>query len=420
MKKAVPEIAEIKERAEAELMKRPGVTGVDVGFKYVGGKRTDEVVIRVMVEKKKTVPKGEMIPDTIEGVKTDVIERKYELQQASNRKKVEDVELQSDTGRYRPLKGGVSMGPCRSVGGYIYAGTLGAIVKDNSTGNHVCLSNFHVMCIDNGWHVGDQMCQPSLIDTGHCPADVIGTLLRASLGGTVDCAICTINTGIGYACDVVDIGHVAGTAAAVLNAPVRKRGRTTGLTYGFVDGINATVSIDYGDGLGVQTLTHQITVRPDTTHNPLFSDHGDSGSVIMDANRKVIGLLFAGSSDGHTLGNMISNVLSALNISMCVGGAVVKPIIQDHKLMIRDKSLVIDSKIIRDNIIKYKDVIDIPPISHGNQELDARVAQLESAVGQLTTFITGAMRPDLSQSALGQESDVTELSQEPEPTDTGC
>jgi hypothetical protein len=464
--KTVSEIVRIKEGIEAELLKRPGVTGVDVGYKYVAGKRTDEIAIRVLVEKKKKdIAKAERVPEAFEGVTTDVIERKYELQSAQNRKKVEDAQLQLDAGRYRPLEGGMGMGPCRVVGGYVYVGTLGAIVKDNATANPLCLSNFHVMCIDNGWHVGDQMCQPGRVDGGNCPADVVGTLQRA---------VSNLSTGIGYVCDVLDIGHVGGTATAVLNSPVRKRGRTTGLTYGFVDSVSASVNIDYGDGIGVKTLTNQVGVRPDTAHNPLFSDHGDSGSVIMDNNLKVVSLLFAGSSDGHTLGNPIADVLSALNISMCVGGkALVKELkvevkehkietkelkaevkelkdakneskdtkdhkteakdAKDHKVETKEK---IESKDLKDHKVEVKEhkveksEIDIgpkvigdnpkisdvppfnPPINPVGQGLEARVAQLEASIGQITTFITEAMRPDLSTGALKQEPDLSALSRQ--------
>jgi hypothetical protein len=73
------EIGRIKDEAERELLKRPGVTGVDVGPKYVGGKETDTLAIRVYVEKKKEVQGTNAIPKEIQGVPTDVIERKFVL-----------------------------------------------------------------------------------------------------------------------------------------------------------------------------------------------------------------------------------------------------------------------------------------------------------------------------------------------------
>src|SRR4051812_38754417 len=103
------EIVAKKKSVEPQLLKRSGVTGIDVGYKYVGGRKTQEVAIRVMVEKKKKkdIPESERIPPEIDGVKTDVIERTYFLHQFGNRKKVEDIALQADTGNYSPVKGGI-------------------------------------------------------------------------------------------------------------------------------------------------------------------------------------------------------------------------------------------------------------------------------------------------------------------------
>src|SRR5947209_12268673 len=128
--KTVNEIRPTKEAAEHDLLKRPGVTAVDIGYKYVGGKKTDELSIRVYVEKKKEkLPKEEAIPPVIEGIKTDVIERKYVLHPL--KVPLQQIELHADTGRYDPLRGGISIGPCRAVNGSIFAGTLGVVVTDN-------------------------------------------------------------------------------------------------------------------------------------------------------------------------------------------------------------------------------------------------------------------------------------------------
>src|SRR5260370_22290689 len=167
----IDEITKIKAQAEDDLLKRPGVTAVDVGYKYVDGVKANEIAIRVHVEKKKKdVPKAELIPKEIDGVKTDVLERTYELQAAML--PVDQLELQVDTGTYNPVQGGIGIGPCRAVAGFVYVGTLGAIVRDNVTHQPMLLSNFHVMCLDNGWHVGDTMAQPGPVDGGTCPASV--------------------------------------------------------------------------------------------------------------------------------------------------------------------------------------------------------------------------------------------------------
>jgi hypothetical protein len=330
--KPVEEIVEIKKRVEKELLDRPGVTGVDVGYKYVKGEKTDEISIRVLVEKKKDVPAKDRIPSEIDGVPTDVIEREYELHQGGVAVAVEELELMSDTGTYDPLKGGISIGPCRVINGLVYVGTLGCMVRDNATNKPLLLSNFHVMCVDNNWHTGDTMAQPGRVDGGSCPANVVGKLERAVLSGHIDAAVAS-HDARGITCDIVDIGSIKGTTAATLGMPVRKRGRTTLLTYGTVDSISLTASINYGPGLGVHTLTNQIGIAVDTSKSTQIGDHGDSGSVVVDNNRRVVGLYFAGNNAGtHGIANPIASVLAELDVHMCTSKVLHKELLKDFKV----------------------------------------------------------------------------------------
>lgn len=74
------EIRRIKETHESRLLSIPGVTGVDIGFKTVKGQKTNEPAIRVYVEEKKDesmLPAEQIIPKEIEGVKTDIIQRRF-------------------------------------------------------------------------------------------------------------------------------------------------------------------------------------------------------------------------------------------------------------------------------------------------------------------------------------------------------
>src|SRR5439155_11274516 len=131
-----------KEQIEARFLGQPGVTGVDVGYKEVGGRTTDQLSIRVHVAKKRDrVAAAEKVPAEIDGIPTDVLEREYQLQIISLEL---DVSLLADTTHYSTLIGGVSMGPSRVINGSIFAGTLGAIVIDNANNQHAALTNFHV------------------------------------------------------------------------------------------------------------------------------------------------------------------------------------------------------------------------------------------------------------------------------------
>jgi hypothetical protein len=317
MPQDLDKIRQIKEAAEADLLKRPGVTGVDVGYKYVGGKKTEEIVIRVHVAEKKDVPPDQKIPETINGVKTDVHQNRFVPA--------------GDFTRYDPLLGGASIGPCRLVGQLYYGydtgpnvwpyGTLGAIVIDNTSGARMMLGNFHVMCVDTAWKVGDAIGQPSDSSGPDCSSAIVGTIQQAFLGGEVDCAVASI-TARDHINAIMDIGPVTGIADPVLGTAVRKRGATTGLTFGTIDSLYLTIQTDYGENLGSVQLTNQISIAADPTHNTQFADFGDSGSVVVNSANQVIGLLFGVDAAAGTVGatNPIKSVLDKLNVSMAIEG----------------------------------------------------------------------------------------------------
>ena len=77
--KSIDEIRRIKAEVEGELLKLPGVIGVDVGNKYIGGKKTNIKAIRILVKEKKEVSEENCVPEEIQGVPTDVIERSFKL-----------------------------------------------------------------------------------------------------------------------------------------------------------------------------------------------------------------------------------------------------------------------------------------------------------------------------------------------------
>jgi hypothetical protein len=269
------------------------------------------------------------------------------------------------------------------------------------------------------------MDQPGRVDGGSI-ANRVATLTRGVLSGHVDGAISKVDTGKTTSCSIVDIGNINGTAAAVLNAPVRKRGRTTLLTYGFVDAINATLNVDYGTGLGVKTFTNQIGIRPDVSHNPKFSDHGDSGSIVVDANNKVIGLLFAGNTAGYTYINPINFVLAEMNIKLCTSKVLIKETkieVKEFKELKLEKNEIKEAKVEK---LERKEIalegktiaadLHLPndpgyPGYISGQEyygqsqsnLEQRMAALEASLGEMSAFISQNLRPDLSHGAYNNE-----------------
>jgi len=315
--KTLSEIKKIKDSIEKELLKRKGVTGVDIQEKEVNGKKTGELSIQIYVEKKKPVKslkKSDLIPKTINGVKTDVKEEEFFAHY--EKMSLADFRAKVDATKYATLQGGMSIGPCRAINNFIFVGTLGCIVTDNVSGQEMMLSNFHVMSVDNNWSPGDTLAQPARNDGGTCATDVVGTLQRSILNADIDGAVANIS-GRPYNCEVLDIGELNGTNVASNNMAVRKRGRTTELTYGTVTSTNLSVNIPYGQGVGNQVLTNQIRIEVDAAQNAQFGIGGDSGSVVVDENNNVIGLYFAGNNAGTVgVANPISDVLTQLDIDI--------------------------------------------------------------------------------------------------------
>lgn len=73
----IEEVRKVKDKHESELMKKSGVVGCAIGYKNVGGKKTDELCIICYVKKKKSeekLKKKDIIPKKIEGISIDVVE----------------------------------------------------------------------------------------------------------------------------------------------------------------------------------------------------------------------------------------------------------------------------------------------------------------------------------------------------------
>ena len=319
---------------EAELLARDHVVGVAVGRKVVAGRETDETCVVVYVDRKESedaLHPRDLVPKTLDGVRTDVVAtgpfRALPL--------LETLAV-SHTQRVRPAPGGVSIAHEK-----VTAGTLG-VLAHRTSGEAVILSNNHVLANGNDARAGDAILQPGPYDGGR-PQDAIARLadfvpiafsqreldgLGRSLERTLDGLLAPVGLGVRrlpsgktnlvdaalasplgpdlVAPDVLEVGVIAGTAAATLGLGVKKSGRTTGLTRGKVTGLDATVEVDYGGKTAV--FRGQIV-------SDILSRGGDSGSLIADGKNRAIGLLFAGGST-TTIFNPIGAVLSALGLRL--------------------------------------------------------------------------------------------------------
>lgn len=217
--------------------------------------------------------------------------------------------LTLNVSRTRPMRsapGGVSIGHY-----LITAGTLGCLVRDKEGRTHI-LSNNHVLANSNNARPLDPVYQPGPYDGGTARHEIAKVSRWRSLNvntvNYMDAALATPSNPQDVIPDILHIGRVKGTANPALGMPVKKSGRTTGLTRDMITILRAYVQVTYST-LGTLTFDDQIVIQPGG-----FSRGGDSGSLVVDEANRAIGLLFAGS-EVFTLANPIHRVIQELNIS---------------------------------------------------------------------------------------------------------
>lgn len=307
----------IKRALEGEWIRKANVNGMDVGYKYVNGKMTDRLAIRVFVDKKEDVPAADLIPITIEGIPTDVIVRGKVVLQVLEVLQGEETAVRGV--KHDPLVGGAGISRVKTDNGSTVIGTLGAIVQKKDGAPHA-LSNFHIMCVNTDWKPGDAIAHPPVISND--TVNIIGEVKEACLkskygpaGNELDAAICDIR-GKEPSSEILNIGKVTEIADWVKDSAVRKQGFATNLTYGIIDGVDNSVPVDCGPEFGEITFRRQIQIVPDRRKNRIFSDNGDSGSVVVDEQNRMVGLLFAGSTDhSYSYANTITDVAKALDVT---------------------------------------------------------------------------------------------------------
>lgn len=338
--------------AVEEMKKIPGVVGVGIGLKETAGEITEEIVFKVYVKEKKElsdIPKGEVIPATFQEFKTDVV--------VVPEGTLEDL----DETRYRPVTGGCQITNGLIKDGSFWNGTLGLICTYNDQEQTtVLLSNYHVL-YSSGGKVGSKIYQPSKKDDKNCcccvcsRGDLVGTVIKGKKDDTLDCAIANLkHVGNNYKKNVVlEIGAIKGIDNAVVGEKVRKYGRTTRLTTGRVLSIRSPFSIE-----GVLNRNQIIIQEWNSPYNN-FSKGGDSGSVVVNEENKVIGLHYSGNNSNptgpyHSTSNVIQNVVSFLGITI---GPIPKA---THELTETVSEELLNEEILIDNPLleKYKSILE--------------------------------------------------------------
>ncbi|MGL5243751.1 MAG: hypothetical protein ACRC7R_01060 [Sarcina sp.] len=297
------------------FLRKKNVTAIGLGYKKINKITSNELCIHVLVDKKLPLNKlysYDIIPKKFLGIKTDVIEcRKPTAFNINNDNQKLIHNLQS---RVRPIQPGYSVGPYKHENA---GGTIGAIVFNNDTDAPYIISNNHVLADANRVEDGAPILQPCVVDGGNVNSNVVALLsgilwLEASadpdteiIDNYADAAIAEILPNIEYDKTIPIIGDISGTTEAKLGMKVRKVGRTTGYTEATIETLYAKTVLDFGlDG---------ECFFADLVHCNYLSDHGDSGSIIIDFNNKVVGLLIGGDEE-DTYFSPIDNILNAFNV----------------------------------------------------------------------------------------------------------
>jgi hypothetical protein len=316
VKGRVEQLMAARQHAEEELLLAPmsqalsaeagtegfgyeNIVGVGVAEREVGGSLAGQEAVAVYVERKvarELVDDAALVPSEYDGIPTDIVESG-------------ELVPQTGRGRYRPAPAGVSLAHHAST-----AGTLGFVAYRD--GDLYVVSNNHVLAQENDADAEDSILQPGPADGG-TEADEIARLAvwepMDFNGGPnlVDAAMARTDADL-VSREVYGMGALDWTPRSPSRGlVVRKRGRTSQLTQGVVQDVDATIKMPYSNGVAI--LTDQILVRG---VNRTFSEGGDSGSLVFaEESRQPIGLL-CGGSPRYSVVNRISPVLEALGLSL--------------------------------------------------------------------------------------------------------
>jgi hypothetical protein len=255
------------------------------------------------------------------------------------------VDLQK---KFEMIRSGIGItNPVGAYPQYLSAGTLGFFVKDEQ-GRLYLVSNNHVIANENSARKGNAIVQPGTLDLTDTELEMMNTLDRlrnrlriARLSAwvdirfpsaneiafnEVDCAIAEVEENRRSMTEVarVGLGGVSrglgpdfridpDTGRVRGSTRVYKAGRTTGWTEGEVVALDVLVDVEYG--AGAARFRNQVAIRATQDNDGPFSAAGDSGSGIYNADHRLVGLLFAGSTT-RTLANPARTVVRELTSAL--------------------------------------------------------------------------------------------------------
>lgn len=173
------ELTQVQRKAHHAFGNRANFRGLDIGYRWQQGQPTDEVCLRVHVDRKlpcDALMPPQIFPTEVDGIRLDVIAASYSPS-------LEPGTSRSAAARQPYTMGGLSCG--RHGEG---TGTIGLVVIDSTTGKPGILSNWHVLAGPRARR-NDPITQPGGNDGGFDPRDRVARLKRWLLDRNGDAAL---------------------------------------------------------------------------------------------------------------------------------------------------------------------------------------------------------------------------------------
>ena len=300
---------EIIKKNKKELLDIPLVHGISIGYKEVGGVKTDQIALVAFVFEKldsNQLKEREIFSNVVSGIEagivTDVV-TKARPRELFLKVSKQALDVTEDTSKYRPLIGGCRIATESAT--HYHFGTGGFMADSTSSSSQKnIVTNYHVVNESED----NKVYQPSVSNS-----NFIGDVGNTAYSTKVDGAQVKLNSSLESENKIIEIGAVAGTKAPELNDLVQKYGFKTQLTEGKITNLSYS-----GTSSGGRVFDDQVVISKRTSSDPAIADNGDSGSaIVLEENNKIVALLWGGSNSGdEAYASPIGDVERELNVTV--------------------------------------------------------------------------------------------------------
>lgn len=119
----------------------------------------------------------------------------------------------------------------------------------------------------------------------------------------MDAALATVTPGVSTSFEVNDIGVVRGPIDAKLGMHVKMNGATSGIQTGYIAGVSSSTMVNPS----VYRTTNRFVAK-NFIQTDFHADHGDSGSLLVNDDNRVVGILSFGRLSSGTFQAFVSAV----------------------------------------------------------------------------------------------------------------